>query len=216
MLRQFGDDTLGAGRFNLGSSPTFEHAVASALMRIGPTVSVGKPGERVQPLGAAREYLDDPDWRGAVETLIKDAALVVFVLGDSESVLWEFRTAIAARGAAKVLILVPPPGDAADLRRRWSRFVASTADIVGGLPTELPERRVLAICFMGNSPVLIVSDQRQARISRRETDYRVALRLFERLPREGLTSANTLEAWVARNIPIVDVVSTGRSQTTGP
>ena len=86
---------------SFGGAPTFEHFVAAELNRIGPVVAIGRPGEGLQPLGASRDYLADPDWRRAVGMTIADAALVVFILGDSESLLWEFRTTIQMRGRSE-------------------------------------------------------------------------------------------------------------------
>ena len=58
ILRQFGDDFLESGKMSLGGAPTFEHFVAAEINRIGPVVAIGRPGERLQPLGASRDYLD--------------------------------------------------------------------------------------------------------------------------------------------------------------
>ena len=139
ILRQFGDDFLEAGRVSLGGTPTFEHFVAGELNRIGPVIAIGRPGERLQPLGASRDYLADGDWQRAVTTTIEEAALVVFVLGDSENLLWEFRKTIETHGKRRTLIVVPPLRDRAELARRWSGFVRASADLLGaGLPSQLP------------------------------------------------------------------------------
>lgn len=92
---------------SFGATPTFEHFVASEFNRLGPVVAIGRPGERLQPLGASRDYVDDPEWHRAVRTAIVEAALVVFVLGDSDSLLWEFRTTVETRGKRRALIIVP-------------------------------------------------------------------------------------------------------------
>ncbi len=76
ILRQFRDDFLESGKMSFGGRPTFEHFVAAELNRLGPVVAIGRPGERVQPLGASRDYLDNVDWRGPVGTTMVDAALV--------------------------------------------------------------------------------------------------------------------------------------------
>ncbi len=160
ILRQFGDDFLEAGKVSFGGAPTFEHFVAAEFNRIGPVVAIGRPGERLQPLGASRDYLADSDWQRAVTTTIEDAALVVFVLGDSENVLWEFRKAIETHGKRRTLIIVPPLRDRAELARRWSGFVRASADLLGaGFPSQLPSRSVLAIGFAGEDAVMIVSDE---------------------------------------------------------
>jgi hypothetical protein len=204
ILRQFGDDFLESGKMTLGSSATFEHFVAAELNRIGPVVAIGRPGEWLQPLGASRDYLAGPDWRKAVGTAIADAALVLFVLGDSESVLWEFRTTIETRGKARALIVVPPLTDRVELSRRWARFVEASADLLGPrFPRELPERTVLAIAFVGDDAVIVVNDERprsRARLARRRSDYRLLFRLCERM--QKLPSAEALDAFLARAVPL--------------
>jgi hypothetical protein len=207
ILRQFGDDFLESGKVTLGAAPTFEHFVAAELNRIGPVVAIGRPGERLQPLGASREYLEGPDWRRAVGTAIVDAGLVVFVLGDSESVLWEFRTTIETRGKACALIVVPPLPDRAELGRRWARFVEASEDLLGPrFPRELPERSVLAITFIGEAAVVAVNDERprsRAMLVRSRSDYRLLFRLFECLRRQELPSTHSLEAFLERTMPMV-------------
>jgi hypothetical protein len=207
ILRQFGDDFLEAGKMTFGAAATFEHFVAAELNRIGPVVAIGRPGERLQPLGASRDYLEGSDWQRAVSAAIVDAALVVFVLGDSESVLWEFRTTVETRGKAHALIVVPPLPDRVELSRRWARFAAASADLLGArFPRELPERSVLAVAFIGNEAIIAVNDERprsRARLVRSRSDYRLLFRLFERLQDEKMSSAEALGAFLTRTMPIV-------------
>jgi hypothetical protein len=211
ILRQFGDDFLESGKVTLGAAPTFEHFVAAELNRIGPVVAIGRPGERLQPLGASREYLAGSDWQHAVGTAIAEAALVVFVLGESESVLWEFRTTIETRGKAHALIIVPPLPDRVELGRRWARFVEASADLLGaGFPRELPERTVLAIAFAGDDAVMVVNDERpraRATLVRSRSDYRLLFRLYERVQHQRLPSAHALDAFLARAMPLIKLAS---------
>ena len=209
ILRQFGDDFLEAGRMSLGGTPTFEHFVAGELNRIGPVVAIGRPGERLQPLGASRDYLADSDWQRAVTATIEDAALVVFVLGDSANLLWEFRKTIETHGKRRTLIVVPPLRDRIELARRWSGFVRSSADLLAAsFPSQLPARSVLAIGFAGDDPVMMVSDERarsRALLVRRRSDYRLVFRLFACLLREDLSSPEALNGFLEKTIPMVTV-----------
>ena len=209
ILRQFRDDFLESGKMSFGGRPTFEHFVAAELNRVGPVVAIGRPGERVQPLGASRDYLGDGDWRGPVGTTMVDAALVVVILGDSESVLWEFRTAIETRGKTRTLIVVPPLPDRSELGSRWTRFAKASADILGpGFPGELPAKRVLAVAFMGEDAVMIVNDERprkRALILSGHADYRLLFRLFERLLRQDVASPHGLDVFLERAMPIATI-----------
>jgi hypothetical protein len=211
ILRRFRDDFIESGKWSFGATPTFEHFVAAELNRVGPVIAIGKPGERLQPLGAARDYLGDADWKTAVGTAIADSALTVFVLGATDSLVWEFRTAVERRGKRRTLILVPPLTDRSELGRRWTRFVAASADILGaGFPADLPDRSVLAICFVGDEAVMVVSDERprsRAVLVRSRSDYRLLLRFFECLLREELLSAGALDDFIKTTLPVARVTA---------
>jgi hypothetical protein len=90
-LRNFSDDRLlarpqrvpGLGTlvrawFLLGRSE--EKHIAAVLESVGPVVAVSVPGERAPNDGILRMDLPDA-WQGPVRTLIRDARLVVLVLG---------------------------------------------------------------------------------------------------------------------------------------
>jgi hypothetical protein len=206
VLRKFGDDELGTATLNPGRS--FEHFFTRELDRIGPTISVGRPGERLAPLGASRDYLDSADWKSAVGTLIDDAAVIAFLLGDSESLLWEFRRTIETRGRARTLVIIPPLPDRREVHRRWTHFVQATASVVGpGLPAELPTERVLAFAFAGEDIVLFVGGREISRIrswfSRGPMDYRLALRLFGCLLAAQPASARDVDAFMRAKFPLV-------------
>jgi hypothetical protein len=212
ILREFDDDTLMTQRLNAGRS--FEHFFTGELDRIGPTISVGRPGERLAPLGASREYLTDPDWKHAVGTMIEDAAVVSFLLGDSESLLWEFRSSVAKRGKERTLVIVPPLDDRAELRRRWTHFIHAAADIIGaGLPGDLPDAAVLAFFFTRDDMVMLVGrdlGRTRSRFPKAKADYRLALRVFGCLMRERPASAGDVETFMRQHLPLVAVSDVAR------
>lgn len=205
ILREFKDDTLATPGHRLGR--TFEYFFAGELDRIGPAISVGKPGERLAPLGASRDYLADPDWKRAVARLIDEAGVVVFLLGNSESVEWELRTVVNARGNQGLLIVVPPLTDRAELARRWTRFADAARGLPGaGLPREMPNGPVRAVLFAGVDVVVMLGAEPARRTSwyaRASLDYRMALRLFGCLLQEGPASAADVHAFIRSRMPIV-------------
>jgi hypothetical protein len=198
ILREFGDDTLAMRRFRPGGS--FEHLLAGELGRIGPTISVGRPGERLQPLGASRDYLAGSDWKRGVSTLIEEAAVVVFLLGDSASLLWEFRAAHAIRGGQRTLIIVPPLRNRAELARRWAGFMRAAEDAMrAGIPETLPDEPVLGFFAAGADVIAIVGR------ARKWADYRLVLRLFACLPGGQATSAPEVEAFMRKHLPMISL-----------
>lgn len=71
-----------------------EEELARILEQIGPVVAIGKPGEKLPELGAARLYVSHEDWQAVVGVLMRQAALVVVRVGKSPGVLWEIGQAL--------------------------------------------------------------------------------------------------------------------------
>lgn len=74
---------------------TPEQELADLLRHVGPVVAIGKPGEPLPELGAARLYVTNDQWQHAVTDLMKQAALVVVRIGSSAGVLWEIEHALS-------------------------------------------------------------------------------------------------------------------------
>ena len=71
-----------------------EEELAGTLERAGPVVAIGKPGEPLPELGAARLYVGHDVWQAEVNALMRQAALVVVRVGASPGVLWEINQAL--------------------------------------------------------------------------------------------------------------------------
>jgi len=113
LLRSF---RLDDGQVVPSLQPSFEESLMFALSFIGPVVAVGKPGEKLPPLGAARLYFDAEDWQAHVERLIQQARAVVLVLfspgslevhGQGEGLKWEIEQAISQTNLEKILVVSP-------------------------------------------------------------------------------------------------------------
>lgn len=99
-LRSFTDDTRNAAppdlaRINPFVMATREENLVAALQGIGPVIAIGRPGERLPPLGAQRLYVNHDAWQAKVTDLMVSARLVVLALGGSEGLWWEIEQAIA-------------------------------------------------------------------------------------------------------------------------
>ncbi|WP_051710418.1 hypothetical protein [Streptomyces sp. NRRL S-350] len=108
-LRSFDDDGIAAeiddgADFNLHSR---EEQLARALGAIGPVIAVGRPGEPLPHLGAARFYLPLDDWKSTVLRLMDLSQLIVLRLGQGDGLWWEVEQARATQPAAKLLLLAP-------------------------------------------------------------------------------------------------------------
>jgi hypothetical protein len=72
-----------------------EETMAGILDRLGPVIAVGKPGEPLPELGAARLYVAHDQWQERVRALMQLAQLVVIRVGSSRGVWWEIEQALA-------------------------------------------------------------------------------------------------------------------------
>ena len=71
-----------------------EQELARILRRVGPVVAIGRPGEPLPELGAARLYASDDQWRDVMRDLMRRARLVVVRAGATPNLQWEIDEAI--------------------------------------------------------------------------------------------------------------------------
>jgi tetratricopeptide (TPR) repeat protein len=115
-LRSFKDDVvaasvpmagvLGLAAILLGLE-TEEEQLAEAMNEVGPFVAIGKPGELLPEVGAARMYVSDNEWQSRVSELMSRALLVVLRAGETSSLWWEVKTAAEKAGPEKLIFLLP-------------------------------------------------------------------------------------------------------------
>jgi TM2 domain-containing membrane protein YozV len=114
-LRSFADDRnalMGEQSFLerrgavIAAPVTPEQEMADILDSIGPVVAIGKPGEPLPELGAARLYVTDDQWQAKVQDLMRRASLVVVRLGSSPGLLWEIEQALAHLPRQRLVLAV--------------------------------------------------------------------------------------------------------------
>jgi hypothetical protein len=76
---------------------------------IGPLVAVGKPGESLAHLGAARLYVSHEEWMDTVQNLVHRAVAVVLQPEFSSGTLWEVQLVVKAVDLQRLLLIVPGP-----------------------------------------------------------------------------------------------------------
>ena len=181
LLRSFDDDDMPLEKryhlfwflFTARETLTLESFVVDQVWRLGPVIAIGKPGERLSPLGAAREYGPDERWRSSIHTYINDARYAVSVLGATPGLRWEYEQ-LQALGKTRDVLVVFPPHQPDELQRRWSvlqGIFAPARDIV--IQWE-PFIGVPVLAFFGSDGVTILYCK-----YRHETAYAAAFsRLF--------------------------------------
>lgn len=102
------DDGSGLKRraMQLARRATPEEELADILDRAGPLVAIGKPGEPLPELGAARLYVAHDQWQQRVMALMAQAQLVVVRVGTSPGVLWEIEQALATLPRQRLVLVI--------------------------------------------------------------------------------------------------------------
>jgi hypothetical protein len=177
LLRSFGDDMLKVGPGEKWTrladwnrrGMTFERVLTRELTPFGPVIAIGRPGESLAPLGAARDYVGDDIWQAEVARRMKEARLIVFVTGEAEGLAWELQR-VHRLGLLHKLVLVFPAVD--DISRRWNALRARHREADGfALPDAVDPRNTLALAYEGDgTPIAIVG-------KRGEWSYETAVRL---------------------------------------
>jgi hypothetical protein len=112
---------------------TFEEMVAEECAAAGPVAAIGRPGERLPTLGAARTYVSDGEqWTDRVGEYLGRCGWVVMVVGRTDGtngLAWELRQIIARVPLEKVVFVVPPV-DEAEAAVRWAGFRAVAGDLL--------------------------------------------------------------------------------------
>lgn len=148
-LRSFADDgqaVIHAGGMSASShvmkvlSPvTPEQEMADILDRVGPLVAIGKPGEPLPELGAARLYVDHDRWQAKVTELMRAARLVVVRVGASPGVLWEIERALDSLPRQRLVLAVLGGATVApELRARLASVLGPSFE--AALPQPPPSR----------------------------------------------------------------------------
>lgn len=118
--------------------PRLEELLVGVFQSIGPVIAVGKPGEPLPELGAARLYTAETDWQQEVLGLLDCAQLVVIATGSSSGLLWEISNAVKMLDPTKI-IFVFTEYDERNPRRRESAYY-NFINVAGPIiPTELPK-----------------------------------------------------------------------------
>lgn len=133
-LRSFAADKQPLMTFVYTAVVSAEQEIAFAMDRIGPLIAIGKPGERLPELGAARLYVADHEWRAVVGEMMREAALVVIRAGETPSLWWEIEeTMDRCRRQRVIFVDLGKPGSLPAFDERFARTF--------GAPIANPQRK---------------------------------------------------------------------------
>jgi hypothetical protein len=86
-----------------------EQRLARLLRHVGPFIAVGKPGESLATVGAARTYLTDDQWKDKVESMVRCAGAVILQPELSSGTLWEVELIARVTDLMRLFLIVPNP-----------------------------------------------------------------------------------------------------------
>jgi hypothetical protein len=119
---------------------TAEQRVTRTLSRVGPVIAIGRPNERLPPLGAKRFYVSHELWKEKVSDVVKVSQLVLWATGTTPGLRWEIEHLVGMRTPEKLIIWPHPRAlrlRAAEREQEWVRFL----DMMGSVfPKPLPRR----------------------------------------------------------------------------
>src|SRR5262249_39724807 len=121
-LRSFADDAMPLKKMSLWTRfllsryfvwdyTSFEETLVRVFSPCGAVVAIGRPGEVLPPLGAAREWLSNQHWQQRVAELCRACRLIVMVVGEikgADGLAWEVQQLLELGVLQKVVFVVPP------------------------------------------------------------------------------------------------------------
>ncbi len=137
---------------NAFDTRTEEEVLAEVLHQIGPVVGIGRPGEKLPQLGAARVYVDDDHWQETVHSFLSRAGLVVLRLGKTPGFFWEVEQSTVKMNPTRLIVLVPLS------HRKYDQFCERAAThFPKGLPAYKCSqmRRLFGANLLGNLKAMI-------------------------------------------------------------
>lgn len=143
---------LWASALNMFDTRTEEEILSEALQQVGPVVGIGRPGEKLPQLGAARVYVSDDNWKQTVHGFLDHAGLAVLRLGKTPGFFWEVEQSATRMDPTRLILLVPLS------RRKYEEFCERAA---GCFPKGLPAyncsrfRRIFGANLLGDLKGLI-------------------------------------------------------------
>ena len=124
----------------LQDDTTAEQKLVNALKKYGPVIAIGRPGELLPSLGAARFYVTDDQWQQKVADVANVSELVVWTTGTSEGLRWELSHLLEWVPTARLILFAHPHLlgglTAREREQEWHTFRTTLGAM---LPASLPD-----------------------------------------------------------------------------
>lgn len=87
---------------------TSEEILSKTLKKVGPCITVGKPGLERPIVGFARFQLSHDRWQAEVKELMEQSGLVVLCAGNTTGLLWELEQVAQSVNRDRFVLLIAP------------------------------------------------------------------------------------------------------------
>lgn len=118
--------------------PAEQDELANMMKKIGPYIAIGRPGEPMPELGAARMYVPDHLWRKKVSALMKRSKFVLVRAGRTQGLRWEMEHLVKHLEPTQLLVILPLEREAYKQFCQWVNRVLPKK-----LPAKAPKERLL-------------------------------------------------------------------------
>ena len=131
-----------------------EELTTANLRNLGPVIAIGRPGEILPQLGAARLAVKPEHWQSEVHRLMELSQLIVFQAGFTDGLLWELGESSKLAVAKPILICAPVPreGSLTNKQQQYERFHRALANSFPAAAALLPVDSAGAGYFLIDRP----------------------------------------------------------------
>jgi hypothetical protein len=91
-----------------GLPQTLDEVLLECAAQVGPLVAIGRPGEAIPPLGAARQYCRGDEWTDVVTQLAQAAPWIAMSVDDTQGIGWELEMLKRAGHLRKTIFFFNP------------------------------------------------------------------------------------------------------------
>ncbi|MCP3852640.1 MAG: hypothetical protein GY694_20795 [Gammaproteobacteria bacterium] len=120
--------------------PAFQIQLSKLLNEIGPYVAIGRPGENLSAMGAAKMYVSDDEWQAVISDLFNKAKLIVLRMGKTAGLSWELNELKKHIDPRKILFILPYDKSDYAAFRQWAN-----KDLPAPFPEEKPITRFMIL-----------------------------------------------------------------------
>lgn len=118
--------------------PGFQLQFNTLLESIGPYIAIGRPGENLAGIGAARVYVSDDDWQDKILEYFHRSQMVIMRAGKTQGLHWELEQLVEMQKPQNILLILPHTQADYQEFRQWANDVLPKP-----LPADKPDARFL-------------------------------------------------------------------------